>query len=63
VCLWKLGEWRDVEWIMAGASNMELIRMLYGCAPVIYLLITGKIYLATDNRTHLIVEMTFTEEM
>jgi len=42
---------------------MELIRMLYACVPIIYLLITGKIYLGTDNRTHLIMEMIFTEEM
>ena len=50
VCLWKLGEWRDVEWLMVGASNMDLIRMLYACVPVICLLITGKIYSGADNR-------------
>ena len=63
VCLCKLGEWRDVEWIMVSASNMVLIRLLYASVPIISLLITGKIYLDTDNRTHLIVEITFTEEI
>ena len=43
VRLWMLGGWRDVEWMIIGASNMELISMLYASVHVIYLLIAGKL--------------------
>jgi len=38
---------------------MELMRKLYACVPFIYLLIKGIIYLDTDNRTRLTMEMTY----
>ena len=44
--------WRDVEWVMVGASNMELVRMLYACVPIIYLLITGEIYVGSDKTAY-----------
>jgi hypothetical protein len=48
----KLGEWRDVEWIMVGASNVELVRMISVRVPIIYLLITGEIYLGSDKTSY-----------